>query len=1221
MTKTTVYVLRLCMLLLFIETVATQSVMAQAQQEKKISLKEALEAVEKRFGTKFAYEHNLLEGKTTTTKALEGETAAEVLKNILYPNNLIFLYVSNNAYSIVSRSASFFNNNQPATPAQRAEQAVANAGQATGRYTVRGTVSDLNGNALPFVDIWVKGTNNGTQTVDKGDFILANVGGADTIVFTYVGYVTERIGVDGRYTLNIMMQPDGKSSLSEVVVVSTGLQKLPKERATGSFATISSKELEKIPVPNVIQRLEGLIPGVKIDVKAGDRSFIYGGGSGGNQRAINSATRTTGANDYDMAIRGRGTLIGERFPLVVVDGAISEMDLSAFNPTDIDNITFLKDAAAASIWGVRAANGVIVITTKKGRSNQVPNISFSAGFMISGKPDLGYIRTMNSAQMIDYEAELVNRNIMTTSVNLSPLSYYYTYYPNTGAALALKLKAGVISQAAYNTSVDSLKAIDNRSQVSDYLLQSARNQQYNLSISGGNNYSSYFYSASYSKEDPNVKRTQGQRLTLTLNNSWKLFKIATLTTSLKGSFFNYANNGLALTSLYRASSTTLLPYQQLVDNNGKSVGYYRGNPDFFKSLVATGRPDWKYNYLDELNLGDNVQKDNNYVANIQLSAPIYKGLSASVMYTNERTFSSGRVYYDPATYTMRDMINRYTAPTATSNSLNFTGSSGGLSISNTTLNNYALRGQLSYDNTIKRIHQLNVIAGSEIRQTQIGYGNYTLWGYNVATGIAPQLTYNNFSSYQAVTGGTTAFNEGGYPSQADKRRRFLSYFSNAAYTLMGKYSLSGSVRYDDYNNYGLDVKFRATPLWSAGAKWDIHKEAFMKKNIWLSTLSLRATYGVTGNIASDLYPYTYIAAGSSDYPTGLPYTGVINLANPQLKWEKTYVTNIGVDFGVLDNKLAGSVEYYRRSGKDLLYALPINAAYAGTVNSGLLTRNISAMTNKGVDVSLRAQVYSNKDWTVSLGATLSYNTNKITDGRIDSTRITTSTISYYAGTMGNLSGYSTDKLLVYRHAGLSATGLTRVYNSKGDTVAINQSVYMKDLKYAGRTTAPYFGSFNTTVRYKRFSFYALLTYQFGNVFLKPSIYSYMYRSTALSYDVSADIAKRWKKPGDEATTNVPGLNGNITYVNYSVGRYQYSDINVLPADYVRLREVALSYQFPASFFRGFVKGASFTATVRNLGLLWRANKEGYDPDFVSYAGTTYGLPAAKSYNFSLNVNF
>lgn len=1218
MTKTTVYALRLCMLLLFAEAVYTQPAMAQAQQEKKITLKQAVEAVEKKFGTKFAYEHNLLEGKYTTTKALEGESASDVLKNILYPNNLIFLYVSNNSYSIVARNSSFFTGTErPAAPAQ---QAVDNAGTPNMRMTVRGQVTDMAGTPLPFVNIWVKGTNNGTQTNDRGDYTLANVNPMDSLVYTYVGFHERRIIVDGRSNIVMQMPEDAKSTLGEVVV-STGLQTLPKERATGSYGVVTAKDLEKVPVPNVIQRLEGAVPGLKINLLTGDRSFLY---SSGNQLSINGGTHTVGNNDYSISIRGNSTFIGETFPLVVVDGAITELDLSTLNPNDVDNITFLKDAAAASIWGVRAANGVIVVTTKKGKNAAAPDIRFSAGATVSGRPRLNYMRTMNSAQQIGYETELVNRGFITQD-NLNTSAYYYaTYYPQTASALALKRNAGTITQDTYNKSIDSLSSIDNRSQVQHYFFQPAANQQYNLSIAGGSGASSYYYAGSYSRETPNSKGDIGQRLTLTMNNSWTLFKVATLSTSLKGSFFNYTNNGFDATTLYKPNSATLLPYDNIADANGNGVEYYRLNPDWIKQNATNAYyKKWTYNYLEEKNNLNNTQKDNNYVANINLKVPIYKGLAANVLYTNEKQFSELRNYNSPQSYAFRNVANYNYSPSTAAlygySNLIMPANSGIYSINKTTQSNYALRGQLSYDRTIHMDHQINAIAGSEIRQTDMGQSTGTLYGYNPATGISSSVNY--YSSYATLAGygGTLA----GAPTQFDKRRRFISYFSNAAYTYKRRYSFSASVRYDDYNNFGLDRKYRATPLWSVGGKWQIADEAFMKDVKWISNLGLRATYGINGNISTSLTPYTYIAYNSSpDYYTNYVTSSIINLANPQLKWEKTYMTNIGLDFGFLNSKLTGSIDFYNKAGRDLYYQFPIDAAYAGSIGGYYLTRNASSLNGKGVDLGLNAVVYSDKNWTVRTGGTFSWNVNKVVEKRFDTSALTITYKTLAPNGINYVNGYSMNSMFVFRNAGLDANGLTQVYNSKGTKMGTTQTLYFNDLKYAGRKYAPYYGSYNANITFKRFNLYALFTYQFGNVFLKPSINNYITQYYSLNYDISADIAKRWQNPGDESKTNVPGLNGTATNVANSLTRYQNSDINVLKGDYVRFREVSLSYQLPAlGMVSRIVKDASLAFAVRNLGLLWTANKQGYDPDYANYPGSTYGLPPSKSYTLTLNVHF
>ncbi|MBS1606132.1 MAG: SusC/RagA family TonB-linked outer membrane protein [Bacteroidetes bacterium] len=1210
-----IFLLRLCLGLLVLQLAGPGDTVAQnapASRESKIPLRVAIEKVEKRFHTKFAYEHGLLNGKTTTEKALEGGSVEEVLKNVLYPNNLLFLYVSDNEYSIVARDARFFHGNElPATGVASAQQAVPETAR-----TLHGSVIDERGAGLPFVSIWVKGTRKGTQTGDRGEFTLSGLMPADSLVFTFVGYRSETVAVGGLTSMIVQLYATNKGTLDEVTVVSNGLQQLPKERATGAFTTISGKALEKIPSPNVIQRLEGQIPGVKVNIISGDRSFIY---TAGNQQAINSGTHTNARNDYGITIRGTGTLTAESYPLLVVDGAISDLDISAINPDDIENMTFLKDAAAASIWGVRAANGVIVITTKRGHSSQAPSISVSANATVSERPDLGYLRRMSSAQELGYEKELVDRGFLNAN-NLGADVYSAAYYPAPGTVLALNLKSGAITQAQYQASADSLKAIDNTSQIQRYVLRPATNQEYNLSVSGGSNTSTYYYSASYSKEDAFERRTQGQRLTLTMNNSWKLFKVATLSTNLRGSFFNYVNDGLGVNSLFPMNSPyVLMPYMNLADKSGNGVSYDRWNPAFTKTLPSAF-VNWQYNYLDELANSDNVQKDNNYTASINLNVPIWKGISGSVQYTNEQSFSNHRVYYDPQTFYYRNMVNTYTDPSTTTghNGLGIYNNGGILSLVNTTNNNYALRGQLAYDRNIGLIHQINAIAGAEIRQTQVGQGSSSLYGYNTSTGLSIPVSYLS-SAYPSIYGYSMSI--GGSPTQADQRRRFLSYFGNFAYTLMGKYTLSGSGRYDDYNNFGLDRKYRATPLWSGGLKWVLSRENFLKGVSWIDNLDLRATYGVNGNIGMNIYPFTAIAL-TTDNTTGLPAASINSLANPELRWEKTYVTNIATDFSLFNSRLSGSVDVYRKKGNDLLYSFPINAAYAGMVNNATLTRNAASMNGKGFDAGLNFVLLNDNRFSWNMGISLSYNVNKITENRFDTSSITSYYTSYMPGLISYVKGYPMDKLLVFRNAGLNADGLTRVFNRNGDTVPVASPMYFADLKNAGHTIAPYFGSWNTTLRWKGFSLYALVTYQFGGVFLKPSVSNYITNYYQANYSVSGDIAQRWQQKGDEARTAVPGLNGTGTQVTYSLYRYQYSDINVLSSDYLRLREVAISYELPLALISKWqVKAASVGFALRNAGLLWKANKQGYDPDFTSYPNGAYSLPASRSYNMSVKLNF
>jgi hypothetical protein len=431
------------------------------------------------------------------------------------------------------------------------------------------------------------------------------------------------------------------------------------------------------------------------------------------------------------------------------------------------------------------------------------------------------------------------------------------------------------------------------------------------------------------------------------------------------------------------------------------------------------------------------------------------------------------------------------------------------------------------------------------------------------------------------------------------------------------------VRYDDYNNFGLDRKYRATPLWSAGAKWNIKQESFLKPVAWVDNLSIRTTYGVNGNLSLTTYPFTWITINPSlDAVTGQNYATILAPANPELSWEKTYVNNIGVDFSLFGNRLNGSIDAYYKNSKDLLYSFPIGSAYVG-ITTPSLTRNGASLTGKGIDVNFNGILYKHSDWEWDASLNFSYNTNTVTDGRFDPT-LYQSYFGYYPAGISYITGYPSDKLLVYRNAGLDANGLTQIYDHNGNIVSATTTTLgsVQDLKYAGRTTAPYYGGFSTTIRYKRFSLFAQASYQFGSVFLKPSIQSYITSPYSTNYDLSADIANRWMKPGDEANTNVPGLNGTANAVFYSLSRYQNSDINVLKGDYIRLRQLTFNYQLPSGWLSKIgIKSSQIGATANNLGLLWTANKQGYDPDFANYVGSVRGLPAARSYSINLNVNF
>lgn len=1072
---------------------------------------------------------------------------------------------------------------------------------------VRGKVVNESGEPVIAATIIGKTSRQIVISNDNGEFVMKGIEGTEVLIISGVNILTTEFPVKGRTQLHIIVKNKIVQQGGITITVNNGYQQISKERAAGSFAVITSKELEKMPAANLLHRIEGLVTGVQPRITAGDNSFVYSG----LVQGINSSTRTVGNNDYDINIRGNSTLNGEKMPLIVVDGFPTEVDIKSLNPADIEQITFLKDAAASSIWGTRASNGVIVIETKKGRLKQAPVVNYSTNLTIYGKPRLDYLPLLNSAQQINYDQELVNKNIYPYNPLTSAASS--KFYVSDGMDLTYKVRAGLIDSATYKTAIGNLAAIDGYAQYSRYLLQPASSMDHNISVSGGSDFHTYFFSASYAKEIPTSIGNKGERFTVTANQSFKILKKATLSIGFRSAIFNYQNNGIGVSAL-AASARAYLPYNQVYDVNGNkkyySYSYYAGRTDTLQR--NRGYMNWGYNYEDELNSTSRITKDQNYSGNVSLNIPIMKGLSINGQLMGEKFYQISRTDYSPESYYVRDLVNTATSVNYATGVLTYGIPKGGIlqqSFANNT--NYSARVQAVYNGVIKTNHQLNVVAGSEIRQTlQTQTVPTTQYGYNSQTGIAQSI----LASYVNVNGQTVTTSSISSGSQQDKRRRFLSYYGNAAYTFLNRYSFTGSVRYDDYNNFGLDRKYRATPLWSTGIKWDITKEDFMHVK-WLNSLSLRTTYGYNGNLSLDAAPFTTISLSSSSFLTGLPYATIISPANPELRWEKTGVLNIGVDYAVLNRRLSGTVEWFRKKGVDLMYNFPIDPTFGVST----LTRNTSTITGNGWEAAVNGVIIENKAFSWSSTLTFTYSANKITDSRFQPN---SSFFSSLSG--GAVKGYPTTALWAYRFAGLDATGMAQIYgNDKTTKLAPNVNpTALSAMYYAGTTVAPYYGGFMNSFGYKNFSFYALVSYSFGSVFRKPTVSSYpSSRLVNVPFDLNKDIDLRWRKAGDELTTNVPGIAG--AYATTSLFRYMYSDINILSGDYIRLREVALSYELPKLLTEKIkTKSVKVSATVRNPGLLWTKNKEHIDPDFPPIlSGTQVKLPPSAAYTFSLNVNF
>ncbi|HEY0177291.1 MAG TPA: SusC/RagA family TonB-linked outer membrane protein, partial [Pedobacter sp.] len=1028
------------------------------------------------------------------------------------------------------------------------------------------------GKPIPKVTIVLKGTKRIVLADDNGTFMFNGLPDDAILVISNVGYVTQEVKAKDGMVVN--MTPSTK--VLDDVVVSTGYQQMKKGNTTGSFTVISADEIASTPSVNLLERLEGKVPGVQFDIR-NNKIQIRGVSSyspvpplvvidGFPAQDQNLTTVTS-----DM-VNGNPT---NQLPTETSGNAI----LSTINPADIESITFLKDAAAAAIWGAKAANGVIVITTKRGKKGSA-SINYNTNVSTSAPANFKNMTSMTNQQYIDFEQELFNKGFLT-----DPQSDWRNSPVSEAQDWMFRVKNGTATPAQRDAALNVLANRSNTDQIKQYLLQRAVTQQHNLSFSGGADNSSYYVSGNYTKDQPVFRSNVGEKYSIlsNLTNDF-LNKRITVTTGLSYNYSKAQVNDAALQAL-SVGRFGLAPYQMLVDPNGNKI---YSDITFTKkvadSLIRVNKDmPWGYNPIDELNYNNTVTTSNAIRVNASVKGVVTSWLNLSVSGQIQKTLNEQVLLQNQDSYLSRETINLGTVLVNNQPSYGFP--KGGIyNSSRSNMDSYSLRAQFDVNKNWGSDHHFDMTGGTEIGQTSGTGSEQRLLGYNedvsssVNINTSPTATYPNIYGYGSrfpSTNGTVFRSES----------RTLSYYSLATYSYLGKYFATGSVRFDDLNLLGVDRRDRAEPLWSAGLRWDLKKESFMDRISWISSLSLRGTIGTGGNPPTGSANYSTIAIGQVDSYTQLPYDYISAPANQNIGWETTKMTNGGVDAGLFNNRLNITFDIYHKSTYGILMNLPLNATYGYTA----LAFNAGNLSGHGKEVSVTGEIVRSRNWNWTSNFNLSYNTNTVTDNRFPNLNVT-------GGTSVITTGLPTDNLFVYRWAGLDKTGQSQIYAADGSKISStsDRALTPEDLKYAGRTTAPYFGGFSNTVRYKNLSLSARITYYLGNVFLLQTINPSFYpvdgsfgapgQYSGLLANNSA-LASRWQNPGDEAKTNIPGItNGNIT----SIGMFDNSDLNVRNGGNIRFQQLSLSYSVPKSMLRKtpFIKALSLGATVSNLGLLW-----------------------------------
>jgi len=1037
-----------------------------------------------------------------------------------------------------------------------------------GQKIITGRITD-GSSPLHGINVVLKELKLSTVSDSLGYFKLMVPNGSYTLEFSHLNYKRQqlRINIPMSQRLSVALTP-AVNQLEEVEIINTGFQRLPRERASGSFSTLNESQLNRRVSGDLVSRLEDAVPGLIIN-RSGAR----------------------GQQQTQISVRGQSTLFARADPLVILDNFQYEGDISLINPNDIESITVLKDAAAASIWGARGGNGVIVITTKSGKKNAGLNVQFNSNITIGEEADLFYKNKMGSADFIEIEKSLFTRGFYKNTEN-SPTK------PAMSPAVELLIlkRDGKINPAEADARLEELKSIDYRVDGKKVFYQRPISSQVSLALNGGTENHQYYLSGGMDDTRDNLRYNGSIRKTLQAKSSWNFLK-QRVTFSAGINFISQqidaANSGISM-----AEGVSAYPYAKLLGPNGEALPITYGLRNSFKEEALTKRLlDWYYRPAEEIAAITDRRKTEDLRLNFGLTAKLLPGLTGSLLYQHNLTQRESRRNHSVASYYTRSTINDV-SQINTNGAIIRPVPLGGIvdgTSGETTVEN--LRGQLNYEKQFGR-HRLSALLGSEFRMQDERNNTSRFYGYDELHANYQAVDYfTSFPRFVNAGSTTTIVNRDGEQVLADRSR---SYFSNAAYSFQDKYTLTASARLDQSNIFGVDANQKGVPLWSVGGVWEISREGFYDKSAHgkiselIPTLRLRASFGYTGNVDKTLSAYT-----TANYNNGsgninnsgslLPYADIQNPPNALLRWERTKIINFGLDFTLRGNRLSGSVEYYRKKGIDLIGSIP----YAPSSGVSLFRGNTSGSKGQGVDINLQSRNLTGRiRWETNL--LFSYSSDIVTDYKVKG-----SNANYVQSPRTYpLEGNYINAIYAFPWAGLDPqNGNPRGYLNGEVSTDYSKIMVVNDpseIRYLGSSRPIIFGAVRNTIGYGGLSVSANISYRLKYYFRRESI-SYGSNSGLGGH---GDYANRWVKPGDEQFTNVP----SVPAAN-SGSRdifYQNSEALSEQGDHIRFQDLNISYLLSGQKLLGAnISSLQIYFYANNLGILWKKTKTQLDPDYPS----------------------
>lgn len=1034
-------------------------------------------------------------------------------------------------------------------------------------------------------------STKGTVTDSEGKFLLSLSADIKVMTVSSMGYETKKVTLEpGMSHYTITLHPVNQN-LDEFVV--TGYQQIDRRKLTAAVTTVKISDETVGAVKNIDQALAGQVAGL-------------------------SSVTSSGAPGSPVKIRIRGTasINGVQEPLWVLDGIplegneipaienlndideIYQTSIAGINPSDIENITVLKDAAATAIYGARAANGVIVITTKKGKEGR-SIVNVSSKLTYSPTMDIDRLNLLNSDEKVNLELDLLGSD--------------YTYRQSKGGVANILNELGEID--AYKTGgwaalspeaqqrINRLRVIN--TDWNDILFRDVFNQEHNVSVSGGSDRAHYYASVGYYNEQGNVKGVENERYNITLKGDYKINRYLTVDASVfanQRTQESYMTDAAGFTNpVYYSRMAN--PYFEPFDSNGNYI--YDKNVQGRESEV----PD--FNIFEERANTLKERTDRSIMALFGARFDITSHLKLTTQFGIQHDNYTLTRYAGHDSYAMRK-IKEYGTFVIDGERKSIFPDGGMNKVTESHTDQWTLKAMLEWNRRIFDVHDLELMGGTEIRHTETGATTSTVYGYDKRTLTTQPVLFPSQSIAES------------YPlyQEIQTENAYASWFATGSYTYHYRYTLGASVRFDGSDVFGVAKKYRYLPLYSFSTMWRAKEEAFLQKVHWIDELSLRASYGLQGNIDKNTSPYLI---GQFDKVTVLPgniedIIATETAPNPNLKWEKTRNVNVGLNMEFFHNRLRVNVDYYYRRGTDLISSrqLPLETGFSST------SINWASMENKGWEFAVSTTNIKTKNfkWTTMLN--LGFNTNKILDESVAEN-----------STNPSREGYPIGAIFAYKTAGIDKDGYPLFVGKDGSILTAKEFFNLNRFgasglsaeeqrnlyTYMGTSEPKCSGGFINTFEWGNWQLNLNFVFNLGmKVRVQPS-YSPVYYDRGLN--TNKDILNRWTAANPYSS--LPGLMTNNVgrsdeYTHYEeYNTYSMLDIWVRKQNYCRLQSVRIGYRIPSKLLAPLgITSASLSFEGRNL-LVIASDYDNYlDPETM---GNPFAQPIPKSYIFGLNVTF